>query len=133
MTPTIEPQDPETIVRSYLAAVGNKDLSAVADLLAPDISFAGPAMSLHGSRDVLEALRRISAIHVRNDIQRVFVDGDEVCVIYDFVTDTVGSVATIEWLRIAAGRIQTVNLYYDQLPWQTLRKELATRAARASA
>lgn len=133
MTPMNEPRDPETIARSYLAAVGNKDLSALAALIAPDISFVGPAMSLHGSQDVLQALRRIGAIHVRNDIQRLFVDGDEVCAIYDFVTDTLGSVATVEWLRISAGRIQTVHLYYDQLPWQTLRKELATRAARASA
>jgi hypothetical protein len=70
---------------------------------------------------------------VRNDVKRVFVDGDEVCVIYDFVTDTVGVVPTIEWLGFEGDRIRSVKLYYDQVPWQTLRQELATRAARATA
>jgi len=123
----------ETIARMYLDAVGKKDLATVESLLAPDITFVGPAMRISGVTDVLDALRRIGAIHVRNDVQRVFVDGDEACVIYDFVTDTVGSVPTIEWLQIQGGRIRSVKLYYDQLPWQTLRQELAKRASRATA
>ena len=121
----------ESMARAYLGAVGNKDLGQVEQLLAPDIAFAGPAMKLSGARDVLAALRRIGAVHVRNDIQRVFVDGNEACVIYDFVTDTIGSVPTIEWLRFEDGRIRDVKLYYDQVPWQKLREELARRAAPA--
>ena len=124
--------EPEAIARTYLESVGNKDLAKVEDLLAPDITFVGPVMTLSGVRVVIAALRRIGAVHVRNDIQRVFVDGDEVCVIYDFVTDTVGVVPTIEWLRVERGRIRSVKLYYDQLPWTTLRQELAQRAARAT-
>jgi hypothetical protein len=123
----------ETTTRAYLTAVGNKDLGQVEALLAPDITFVGPAMTISGARDVLAALRRIGAVHVRNDVKRVFVDGDEVCVIYDFVTDTVGVVPTIEWLRFENARIRSVKLYYDQVPWQTLRQELAKRAAAASA
>ena len=123
----------DAIVRAYLSAVGNKDLGKVEELLAPDVTVVGPANKLSGARDVLAALRRIGAIHVRNDVKRVFVDGDEACVIYDFVTDTVGTVPTIEWLSFEGGRIRSVNLYYDQLPWQTLRQELAKRAAQASA
>lgn len=120
-------------VREYLSAVGNKDLRKVEELLAPDITFVGPAMTLSGARDVLAALRRIGAVHVRNDVKRVFVDGDEVCVIYDFVTDTVGAVPTIEWLSFEGARIRSVKLYYDQLPWQTLRQELTRRATQATA
>lgn len=123
----------ETKVREYLTAVGDKDLARVEGLLAPDVTFVGPAMSLSGARDVLAALRRIGAIHVRSDIKRVFVDGDEACVIYDFVTDTVGVVPTIEWLGFEAGRIRSVKLYYDQVPWQTLRQELAKRATQPTA
>lgn len=122
----------ESTARAYLGAVGNKDLGQVEQLLAPDVTFAGPVMKLSGARDVLAALRRIGAVHVRNDIQRVFVDGNEACVIYDFVTDTIGSVATIEWLRFEDGRIRDVKLYYDQVPWQKLREELARRGAQAA-
>jgi len=121
-------RNPEGIARAYLEAVGTKQLDRVADLIAPDIRFAGPAMTITNAQDLLTALRRIGAIHVSNDIKRVFCDGDEVCAIYDFVTDTVGAVPTIEWLRITDGRIRSVNLYYDQVPWIRLREELAKRA-----
>src|SRR5215831_14239096 len=117
----------EATAIAYLDAVGKKELQRLDDLVAPDVHFVGPAMTIDGARDLLAALRRIGAIHVRNDIKRVFSDGDEVCVIYDFVTDTVGAVPTIEWLRFERGRIASVNLYYDQLPWLKVRDELARR------
>lgn len=126
-------KNPEAIALAYLDAVGAKDLARVEALVHPEIRFVGPASNLTGVQDLLAAFRRIGAVHVRNDIKRVFSDGNEVCVIYDFVTDAIGVVPTIEWLRIENGRIRSVNLYYDQVPWMTLREELARRAAKASA
>ena len=83
---------------------------------------------------MIEALKRLGAIHLRNDVKRVFVDGDEVCVIYDFVTDTpAGAVPTIEWLRFDGDRISAIDLYYDRLPWQTVMAVIAERAARPAA
>jgi ketosteroid isomerase-like protein len=123
----------ETLTRKYLDAVGSKDLETVQSLLAPDVTFVGPIMNLQGAAAVLESFRRIGAIHVRNDVNRIFVDGDEICVIYDFVSDTVGSIPTIEWLHVRDGRIASIRLYYDQLPWRRLRQMLAERATRATA
>lgn len=118
---------------AYLDAVGTKNLGRVETLVDPDIRFVGPASTITGVKDLLAAFRNIGAVHVRNDIKRVFSEGNEVCVIYDFVTDTLGAVPTIEWLRFENGRISAVNLYYDQVPWMALREELARRAAKASA
>jgi hypothetical protein len=126
-------QSPEAVALAYLDAVGAKDLARVEALIDPEIEFVGPATTISGAQNALAGFRRIGAIHVRNDIKRVFSDGSEVCVIYDFVTDTVGSVPTIEWLRIEGGRIRVVNIYYDQVPWLKLREELARRAAKVTA
>jgi hypothetical protein len=123
----------EAVALAYLDAVGKKELDRIAALIDPDIRFVLPERTISGALDVLAAFRRIGAIHVRNDILRVFSDGDEVCVIYDFVTDTVGVVPTIEWLTITGGRIRMVKLYYDRVPWMTLREELARRANEATA
>lgn len=125
----IKPRELESIARKYLDAVGSKDLDTVQSLLSPDVTFVGPVMSICGAPGVIESLQRIGAIHVRNEIKRVFVDDNEVCVIYDFVTDLVENVPTIEWLRIDGTLIQSVRLYYDQLPWQKLRQALARREA----
>ena len=87
-----------------------------------------------GQRAAQRAFKRLAAIHVRNDLKRVFVDGDEVCVIYNFVTDTpAGPLATIEWLRFDGDRIRSIDLYYDQLPWQTVMAAMAERTARPAA
>ena len=123
--------DPKTIARNYLTSVSNKDLDRCASLLAPDVTFVGPASQYKGPADILAAFRRLSSIHVRNDIQRVFGDGNEVCVIYDFVTDTMGAMPTIEWLTIHDGKIASIKLYYDQVPWVKIREEMARRAAAA--
>ena len=112
--------DRRTLTLAYLSAVAAQDYGTLEQLLAPDVQFHGPAMSRSTAADFLAALKRLAAIHVRNEVKRVFADGDEVCVIYDFVTDTTaGALATIEWLRFDGDRIRSIELYYDRLPWQT--------------
>lgn len=120
---------PEKVALAYLDAVAKKDLERVESLLAADVRFVGPAMTMTGARELLAAFRRIGAVHVRSDIKRVFSDGDEVCVIYDFVTDTAGPLPTIEWIRVEGGKVRSINLYYDQVPWLKVREELGRRTA----
>jgi len=123
-------RDLKQLAVAYLEAVGNKDFKRVEELLAPDLEFNGPAMSRSTAQDFIAALRRLGAIHVRNEPTRVFVDGDDVCVIYDFVTDTpAGALPTIEWLRFEGGRIRSINLYYDRVPWKGVMDEISRRTA----
>ena len=116
---------------AYLDAVGGGELSRVQALLSPDVRFNGPSMTRSTAQEYIDALKRLRAVHVRNDVKRVFADGDEVCVIYDFVTDTpAGALPTIEWLKFEGGRIRSINLYYDRVPWKQVMDEIAQRAAR---
>jgi SnoaL-like domain len=116
------------IALAYLEAASKKRLNELDALVAPEVRFVGPAMTLTGRDEVVAALKRISAVHVRNDVKRVFADGTEVCVIYDLVTDAFGALPTIEWLKIDGDRIHSIHLYYDQLPWLRRREELARQA-----
>lgn len=126
-------KDLKALALSYLDAVGKKELDRLDDLLAPDLAFRGPSMTRSTARDFVGALARLGAIHVRNDVRRVFVDGDDVCVIYDFVTDTpAAALPMVEWLHFHEGRIRAIDLYYDRVPWKTVMEEMATRAARAA-
>lgn len=125
-------QKNEAIARAYLDAVSSKRLEKLNDLLADDVRFVGPAASHDTREGVCAALKRVSSIHVKSEIKRVFADGSDVCVIYDFVTDAIGVLETIEWLTIENGRIQSIHLYYDQLPWQKAREEITRRAQAAA-
>jgi hypothetical protein len=124
--------DRKTLALGYLDAVARHEFSRLERLLAPDLEFRGPSMTRSSAADFIQALKRISAIHVRSDVKRVFVDGDEACVIYDFVTDTAsGALATIEWLRFDGDRIRSIDLYYDRVPWQPVMAAIAERVAAA--
>jgi hypothetical protein len=126
--------DRKNLALEYLNAVGKQQYQKLEALLAPDLQVRGPATTRTSAADFLGALKRLGAIHVRTDVKRVFADGDEVCVIYDFVTDTpAGALPTIEWMRFEGDRIRSINLYYDQLPWQTVMAVIAERAARPAA
>src|SRR5436190_23979831 len=126
-------KDRKTLALEYLNAVGTQQYPRLEALLAPDLQFRGPSMTRTSAAEFVAALKRLAAIHVRNEVKRVFVDGDEVCVIYDFVTDTpAGALPTIEWLRFGDdGRIRAIDLYYDRLPWQTVMKAIAERGGPA--
>jgi hypothetical protein len=122
--------DPRDIALAYIDACGRKDLDAVAPLLAPDIVFVGTSNTVTGATPYLEVLRRIGLVWVRSDVKKVFADGPEVCVIYDFVTDTpAGAVPIVEWLRIEAGRITSVKLFLDRMRFKPASDELARRAS----
>ena len=126
--------DRKKLALAYLEAVAKQQYDKVERALAPDVRFRGPATTYTSAGDFVAALKRLAAIHVRSDVRRVFVDGDEVCVIYDFVTDTTaGALPAVEWLRFDGGRISSIDLYYDRLPWQTVMAAIAERGARAAA
>ena len=119
---------------AYLEAVGKQQYDKLEQLLAPDLRFKGPAMTRASAQDFIGALKRLAAIHLRNEVKRVFVDGDDVCVIYDFVTDTTaGALPTIEWLRFDGERIRSIDLYYDRMPWQAVMAAIAERTVRPTA
>jgi len=123
-------KDPKNIALAYIEACGGKDLDAVAALLAPDLRFVGPGNAVTGAAPYLAVLRRLGAVWVRSDVKKVFADGGDVCVIYDFVTDTpAGAVPIVEWLRIEDGRILSVTLFFDRATFKPASDELGRRAA----
>jgi hypothetical protein len=119
------------VALEYIEACGRKDYDTVSRLLSPSLTFVGPGNSLTGSAPYLAVLRRLGPVWSRSDVKKVFVDGDEVCVIYDFVTDTpAGAVPIVEWLRVQHGQIASVTLFFDRVAFKPAADELAHRAAR---
>ncbi len=126
-------RDPKSIALAYIEGCGRKDLAAVAPLLAPDVHFAGPNGTIDGVEDYLAVLRRIGVVWVRSDVRKVFADGNDVCVIYDFVTDTpAGAVLAVERRRIEDGRIRFIDLVFDRVTFQPARDEGARRSVPAA-
>jgi hypothetical protein len=118
------------VALAYIEGCGTKAWSRVAPLLDAGVKFVGPANSVTGAEAYLAVLKRLGAIWVRSDVKKVFADGADVCVIYDFVTDTpAGAVPIVEWLRVEGGRITAVNLYFDRVSFKPAGDELARRTS----
>ena len=122
--------DLRALAEAYIEAVGRKEFDRVADLLHPDVEFVTTGPSIRGRPAFVGALRRLAPIIVRNDIHSTIVDGNDVAIVYDFVTDTpAGSVPTIEWITTEEGRILTSRLIFHKERWPAAVAELARRTS----
>ena len=122
--------DPRAIAISYIEAVGRRDFDQVAALLHPAVQFESPARNVRGAAEYIAALRKLAPIITRNEIKTTIAEGDDVCVVYDFVTDTsVGAVPSIECVTVRDGCIRKVRLIFHSQPWGTVIDELRRRVA----
>ena len=127
MNTTVDIKD---LAKRYIDAAGRKDYETVASLLAPDVVFKGAAFETHGSDEFIAPFKRMAPVWVRSEIRNVFADGEQACVIYDFVTDTdAGSVPCIELITFRDERIARVELFFDRVQFAPAAQALAERAA----
>jgi hypothetical protein len=122
------------LVTSYINAVGEHRLDSLPAMLEPDVEFTLGDNTVRGVDGFVAGFQRLMPIIVRNDIRKVFVDGEEACVIYDFVTDTpAGAVLSVEHIKCRNGRLASTLLVFERLHWAEALAELADRSARQSA
>jgi hypothetical protein len=121
---------PRELVTAYIQTVGERRLEALPALLEPDAEFTLGDNTLRGRDAFVGAFRRLLPIIERNDIRHLFVDGDEACVVYDFVTNTpVGPVLSVEHIRLRNGRIASSTLVFERLHWPEVLSVLKEREA----
>ena len=84
------------------------------DLLDPDnFSYIGPMEQFDNRDDFVSVLLNMVGPGMDiGDIQRVFVDGDDVCTIYDCVAGP-STVTMAEWIHAENGRITQIRLFFD--------------------
>lgn len=120
----------EDLVTAYIQAVGEHRLDDLRPMLDPDATFALGDATFRGVDAFVGAFVRLMPILERNDIRKIFVDGDEACVIYDFVTNTpVGPVLSVEYLTFDQGRIKSSLLVFERQHWPEVMATLMEREA----
>lgn len=126
--------DPRELVTSYIQAVGERRLEDLPALLEPDAQFTLGDSTIRGREAFAGAFRRLLPIIERNDIRHLFIDGDEACVVYDFVTSTpVGPVLSVEHIQLRNGRIASSTLVFERLHWPEVLAVLKDREAKEAA
>jgi hypothetical protein len=124
--------DRRDLAQAYIEAVGRKDWDEVEAAFHPDHEFhVGPTVL--GKAAAIAGLRRLGLILLRNEVRETVVDGDEVCIVYDFVTDTpVGPVRSAELLTFEGDQVLATRLAFEHERWPEVLAELGRRTAPAS-
>src|SRR5438876_12020318 len=109
------------IVESYRAALGKGDFASARNLMQDNMVFEGPLDTFHKADDYLEANKRLSSIIQRIALKKVFVDGKDVCVLYEMVTNTPAGTAFIaEWYQVKDGKIAYMRAIFDARPFAAM-------------
>ena len=112
-TPTPSPS-----ATSFFKSWTSGNFDAARPLLHDDVSFAGPLDTFDNADAYVAALMGLAPIVKAAEEQKVFVDGNDVCVIYDLVTDSpAGSAPTAEWYHVRDGKISAVRVFFDATPF----------------
>ena len=106
------------IVTAYQRALGKGDMAGARKYLHDDLAFVGPFDTFHRSEPYLEALGKLHHIVERVEPKKTFVDGDDVCILYDMVTNTPAGTAFIcEWYRVRGDKIGSIRVVFDARPF----------------
>jgi hypothetical protein len=101
---------PKGVVMSYIAALDGQRYEEAMSCLDERVRIRGPAGETFGRPvDFVEMLRRYRG---RYDIKKMFVDGDDVCVLYDLVT-TEATVYMSSWYQVKDGKIVSIRTVFD--------------------
>ena len=112
----------EQVAEDFFDAWTSKDFTRARELLHDDLSFRGPIDNFSDADSYLQSLQGLSQIITGIDKRRVFVDGDDVCVIYDMHTGPVPDARIAEWYTVRDGKIASASVVFDARPFAPLFK-----------
>ncbi len=109
------------VVQGFQQALGNGDYAAARKLLHDRFSFHGPIETFDRPEAYLESFKKLHNIVERIDMKKMFVDGDDVCMLYDMVTKSPAGTAFIaEWHHVKGERIATIRVVFDARPFAAM-------------
>lgn len=105
--------DAVAVATTCLEAWSSGDFATARSLLCDDVTFVGPLGTAGGLEACLSEL--VSRAHQVKSAEprKVLVNGDDVCIMYDLVTISAGTVPTSDWYHVEDGKIDSVHAYFD--------------------
>lgn len=101
---------PKEIVMSYVEALDGQRYEDALGLMHDNVRVRGPAGESYGKPiNFIEMLRRYRSKYV---VKKVFVDGDDVCVLYDLIIGG-STVYTSSWYQVRDGKITSIHTIFD--------------------
>lgn len=98
------------IILNYIESLDNRNYSEAEKYLDDNVKVIGPAgESFFNPKDFLDMLSKQKG---KYDIKKLFVDGSEVCLLYNFVTTSVTAFMS-SWYKIKNDKIFFIQTIFD--------------------
>lgn len=105
------------IVLSYINALDRHDYRAAEGYLNNSIRVKGPAgEGFNNPKEFIEMLRKFPG---KYDMKKVFVDKDDVCLLYEFATHGT-NVIMCSWYQVNDGKIASIQTIFDPRAFSTV-------------
>jgi hypothetical protein len=113
-----------TVGEGYFDAWTSGDFDKARSLVNDDLIFRGPFETFERADDFFQSLLRVGGgLLERAEKKKVFADGQDVCIIYDFVAkEPVGASPTVEWYRVRDDKIAEIQVVFDTRPFAALQQ-----------
>jgi hypothetical protein len=93
-------------------ALNDENYEAARRYVSDSMKYVGP----FGSRDGAEAyLHEIERLHLKFDIQKIFADKKDVCVLYDITVSGI-TLFACGWFQVEMGKVQSLRVTFDPRP-----------------
>ncbi len=108
---------PRHVVERFYDVTNNRGGAGLRDVVAGDIRFVGPLMQASGADQYVAMNEQLLPFHKGWKLLRQFVDGDDVCTIYEMTmgTPSGGTIVLplVDWIRVSEGRVAEQRIYFD--------------------
>jgi ketosteroid isomerase-like protein len=108
--------DASSIVTTYVKAWTSGDFDTARSTLRDDVTFVGPLGTADGVDECMRGLQGLKQIIEASEQRKVIADGDDVCLIYDLVTNAAGTIPTAGWFHVRDGKIAAIRVFFDARP-----------------
>ena len=105
-----EKDNSREIVMAYIKAMDTKDYDTVRGYLSNSVFIKGPAGEAFRSPE--EFIGMMKQQSGKYSMKKVFVDGNDVCLLYDFITPKV-TAFFCSWYQVKDGKIISIQTIFD--------------------
>ena len=106
-------QTAKDIVLNFLSGLNTEDFETAKTFLADDMKFDG----VMGKRDSAESyIGDMKKMKFKYDIQKVFEDGNDVCVLYNINMSEKANIFTCGCYQLNDGKIKELKVVFDPRP-----------------
>ncbi len=109
---------PREIVERYFELFKARRIGECRQFLSDDFRFQGPLDTFDNPDDFIATASQLGPAMQEARLLKIFADGNDVCVLWDFVWNGTGQVVGIaEWFQVEGEKIKSLRIMFDARPF----------------